>query len=336
MHAIPRAAPSQSSAAASPARPPPASLVREDRVTLFEADDRLGGHADTHVSTLRRGGWSSRLDTGFIVHNDRTYPTLLRLFAELGVATQDSEMSMSIRDDDRAGVRRGARASRGLFPTCRQSARRALPADARRDHALPPGRAGLPALADGDDEPRRSANFLAASGFSPYFAGHFMEPLVAAVWSCDPAARCDYPARYLFTFLDHHGMLGVFGSPPWRTVTGGSPDYVEAVAARLARGPHRHQVTRCSRRPTGVEVTDGNGAVSSTPSSSPPTRTRRWRLLAEPTAGAARRPGRDALLDEHRAAAHRRLGAAAARRRPGVVELPVDRRAATRCSSPTT
>ena len=55
--------------------------------------------------------------------------------------------------------------------------------------------------------------FLADGGFSAYFARHFMEPLVAAVWSCDPAVALDYPARYLFEFLEHHGMLGVFGSP---------------------------------------------------------------------------------------------------------------------------
>ena len=58
-----------------------------------------------------------------------------------------------------------------------------------------------------------------------------MESLVACVWSCDPAVALDYPARYLFAFLDHHGMLGVFGSPQWRTVTGGSREYVERVAA---------------------------------------------------------------------------------------------------------
>ena len=64
-----------------------------------------------------------------------------------------------------------------------------------------------------------------------------MEPLVAAVWSCDPDVALDYPARYLFEFLDHHGMLGVFGSPQWRTVTGGSREYVARVAATLHGGP---------------------------------------------------------------------------------------------------
>ena len=92
---------------------------RTAHVTLFEADDRLGGHADTHVVTERRPGGEHELaiDTGFIVHNPRTYPVLLRLFAELGVATQGSEMSMSIRDDGSGLQWAGALGRRGVFPT---------------------------------------------------------------------------------------------------------------------------------------------------------------------------------------------------------------------------
>ena len=82
-----------------------------------------------------------------------------------------------------------------------------------------------------DDETLR--DFLERGHFSRLFRTHFMESLVACVWSCDPAVALDYPARYLFTFLQHHGMLQVFGSPQWRTVTGGSREYVESVAARL-------------------------------------------------------------------------------------------------------
>ena len=88
-----------------------------------------------------------------------------------------------------------------------------------------------------------------------------MEPLVAAVWSCDPDVALDYPARYLFTFLEHHGMLGVFGSPQWRTVTGGSQRYVAAVAARLQQVRAGVKVTSVLETSDGVEVTDGNGTV---------------------------------------------------------------------------
>ena len=90
-----------------------------------------------------------------------------------------------------------------------------------------------------------------------------MEPLVAAVWSCDPATSLDYPARYLFTFLEHHGMLGVFGSPEWRTVTGGSGTYVAAVAEHLPEIRLGTKVTSVRETTDGVEVTDGNGETSS-------------------------------------------------------------------------
>ena len=110
-----------------------------------------------------------------------------------------------------------------------------------------------------DDETLRA--FLERGGFSPLFRTHFMESLVACVWSCDPAVALDYPARYLFTFLQHHGMLRVFGSPQWRTVTGGSREYVERVAARLPDVRTGTKVTSVLETPTGVEITDGNGQV---------------------------------------------------------------------------
>ncbi len=228
------------------------------QVTLFEADDRLGGHADTHEVPTADG--PVHVDTGFIVHNERTYPTLMRLFAELGVATQDSEMSMSV---SAAGLEyAGAKGLAGLFPTWRHLLRPAylrmlmeIPRFHRRARALldTPADEGLSTLAE----------FLDGGGFSARFRRHFMAPLVAAVWSCDPGLALEYPARYLFEFLRHHGMLRVFGSPRWRTVTGGSRRYVEAVAEALgARGAEvltSTKVTSVLETPDGVEITDGNG-----------------------------------------------------------------------------
>ena len=213
---------------------------RTAHVTLFEADDRLGGHADTHRRRRAPDDRELAIDTGFIVHNPRTYPVLLRMFAELDVATQPSEMSMSIRDDGTGLEWAGALGRRGLFPTAANLRNPRYLRDARRDPAVPP---------PGQEAARRRTVPTAPCGrsssdgrFSAYFVRHFMEPLVAAVWSCDPEVALDYPARYLFTFLEHHGMLGVFGSPQWRTVTGGSQAYVAKVAAaRCRRGPHRHQ-----------------------------------------------------------------------------------------------
>ncbi|HWU21932.1 MAG TPA: FAD-dependent oxidoreductase, partial [Nocardioides sp.] len=205
-------------------------------VTLFEAADRLGGHADTH-RVLDPSGRELGIDTGFIVHNARTYPTLLRLFAELGVPTQESEMSMSMADDTSGITWAGARGLGGLIPT---GAHRmsSLSGHARMLREIPRfHRAARALLAEEGEDLTPLADFLQQGGFSAYFVRHFMEPLVAAVWSCDPELAGAYPARYLFAFLAHHGMLSVSGSPSWRTVTGGSKVYVDRVLAALeARG----------------------------------------------------------------------------------------------------
>jgi predicted NAD/FAD-binding protein len=89
-------------------------LARTEDVTLFEAADRLGGHAHTHQLALA-GGREVAVDTGFIVHNERTYPLLIRMFEELGVATQESEMSMSVRCAGCGLQYAGQRGARGLL-----------------------------------------------------------------------------------------------------------------------------------------------------------------------------------------------------------------------------
>src|SRR4051794_8514925 len=153
---------------------------RSAHVTLFEADDRLGGHADTHL--VAEGDRELAVDTGFIVHNPRTYPVLLRLFAELGVVTQPSEMSMSIRDDDTGLQWAGALGRRGVFPT---AANLTNPRSLRMPPEIPgsPRRARRLLAQDGPELTLRE--FLARGRFTAYFHRHFMEPLVAAVWSCD-------------------------------------------------------------------------------------------------------------------------------------------------------
>jgi predicted NAD/FAD-binding protein len=243
-------------------------LNQRDNVTLFEADSRLGGHAHTH-DVPQAGGPALGVDTGFIVHNERTYPTLLRLFAELGVETQDSEMSMSVRCDGCGLEYAGARArGRGIIPRpatllrgrylrmllevtrFHRRARALLAADSK-DTASPGAAGGEPELTLGE--------FLAQEKFSSYFIAHFMTPVVSAVWSCDPTTALAYPARYLFTFLAHHGLLGVSGSPQWRTVRGGSRTYVDKVAATLGDVRLSSPVTAVRRRPEGVELTTPHG-----------------------------------------------------------------------------
>ncbi|AZG47286.1 NAD(P)/FAD-dependent oxidoreductase [Gordonia insulae] len=239
-------------------------LSDQHRVTLFEADDRLGGHAHTHAVTMPDGEVLS-VDTGFIVHNDRTYPTLLQMFDDLGVATQDTDMSMSIRSEINGLEYAGARGLSGLFPTLRSLTRGRyllMLREVTRFHQ------SARRVLDSPDSDEPLSAFVAREGFSPYFVDNFLLPLVAAVWSCDADVAADYPARYLFTFLDHHGMLSVFGSPTWRTVVGGSARYVEKIDARItASGGNVHRGTRVAAIDPdddgrGVRIVpDGAGAL---------------------------------------------------------------------------
>jgi predicted NAD/FAD-binding protein len=266
-------------------------LSRTDEVTLFEAAGRLGGHADTHMVD-EPGGRQVAVDTGFIVYNERTYPLLTRLFDELGVETRASEMSMSVSCSGcgmhyagkrgpaglGAGVAVGGRAYLQMLaevPRFHRAARRLLAsapparavASAAVASAAGAGAAGAcGAGASGAGLPEEAAggislgDFLREGGFSGYFSEHFAVPVVASVWSCPQGTALQYPAAYLFAFLANHGLLSVTGSPPWRTVAGGSRRYVDLIAGRLAQVRVSSPVRSVSRHPNGVTVVDGSGA----------------------------------------------------------------------------
>lgn len=232
-------------------------LSAQDRVTLYEADTRLGGHAHTHLVD-RGDGTAVAVDSAFLVHNDRTYPTLCRLFAELGVATQQAEMSMSVRADASGLEYAGAVGIGGLFTSWGSLRPRYLVmlAEIARFH-----RAATGVLRDAAaDDLETLATFLIRQRFSAYFVEHFITPLVAAVWSCGATDALRYPARYLFVFLHHHGMLSVFGSPTWRTVKGGSVTYVNAIVERLDQVVVGTPVHSLRRLPDGVLVRAGDAA----------------------------------------------------------------------------
>lgn len=230
-------------------------LQRRYDVVMFEADTRLGGHAHTHE--VADCGRILSVDSGFIVHNRRTYPNLIRLFSELGVGTQPTEMSMSVRCEGCGLEYAGAKGPSGLFATPRQALHPAflrMLLEVRRFH-----REARELLAD---TPRPAASgttlreFLRAGRYSGYFADHFILPLVSAVWSSGRETAERYPAAYLFQFLNHHGMLAVTGSPRWRTVTGGSKTYVERAVKNLHAVHLSTPVRSLSRTGDGVEIRD--------------------------------------------------------------------------------
>ncbi|MCS0605858.1 FAD-dependent oxidoreductase [Streptomyces sp. LP11] len=236
-------------------------LSRGGHVTLYEADGRLGGHAHTHELTSPSDGRVHRVDSGFIVHNRRTYPHLLRLFDELGVTTQESEMSMSVRCEGCGLEYAGARGPAGLLAQPRNALRGPflrLLAEVPRFH-----RAARRLLARGGQGGLTLGAFLDRERFSPYFRAHFMTPLVSAVWSCDAGTAQRYPAAYLFRFLEHHGMLSVGGSPVWRTVTGGSRAYVDRIAKHIGEVRTATPVRAVRRHAGGADVTAEDGTTES-------------------------------------------------------------------------
>ncbi len=227
-------------------------------VTLIEGEARLGGHAHTHTVPTRHGDIG--VDSGFIVHNDRTYPYLRRLFGELGVQARDTEMSMSIRDESTGLEYAGGRGVKGFVARPRQLLDReyvGMLRAVKRFHTL-----ATAFLEQTDDEDTTTyGEFIADHGFRESFLRLYALPLVACVWSSGEGDALDYPARYLFRFLEHHGMLTVGDSPQWMTVVGGSRTYVDALASRLADVRSGDPAASVLRTPDGVEVRTLGGRV---------------------------------------------------------------------------
>lgn len=226
-------------------------LHPEHEVTVFEAGELAGGHANTvRVDTEDA---THHVDTGFIVFNDRNYPSFERLLARLDVASQPSNMSFGVSDG--GDFEYTGSSPNGLF--------------AKRAHLVTPWFHRM--VADLVRFNRDAKVLLATAGEGPSL-GHWLEereysrpfverlivPQASAVWSADPRQMWTFPARFLVEFFDNHGMLGFAKRPQWRTITGGSRSYVDAITAplnvRLAT-----PVTAVRRDVDGVAVTPRGG-----------------------------------------------------------------------------
>jgi uncharacterized protein len=193
-------------------------------VTVFEAAARPGGHAHTvRVDLADETHW---VDTGFVVFNDRNYPRFERLLDRLGVATQPTDMSFGV-SDERGRFEYASTSPNGVF------ARRAnlvSPAFLRMLAEVPRFQRESRALLASDEDPSL-AEWLERRRFSRAFVERLIVPQAAAVWSADPRQMWSFPARFLAEFFANHGMLDLRGRPQWRTVTGGSRRYVDALVA---------------------------------------------------------------------------------------------------------
>lgn len=223
---------------------------------VFEAAPRIGGH--TATVDVEVGGRRVAVDTGFIVCNERTYPTFLALLAELGVTPVPSDMSFSARIE-RAGVEYNGTSTDALF--------------AQRSNVLRPRfwsmvrgilrfyREAPALIAAGDDDPSLTlGDYLAREGYSRAFVDWHLLPMAAAVWSGGDDDVRRFPVRTLVRFFANHGFLQVEGRPQWFTIPGGSRTYLDALVApfrdRVRVGTPVRTVARVAG---GVDVTTAEG-----------------------------------------------------------------------------
>jgi len=198
-------------------------LSRRHEVTLFEANDYLGGHTHTHDIELH--GRRHAVDTGFIVFNPQHYPLLTRLFVELGVASQPTTMSFSV-SDERNGLEYNAGDLRGLF--C-QPGNVVSPRFWRMLADLARFYRQAPALLERPDDAIALGDYLRAHGYSDVFRDDHLVPMASALWSSPARRILDFPAAHLVRFMHNHHMLQLTGRPQWRVVSGGSQSYVRAL-----------------------------------------------------------------------------------------------------------
>ncbi|MFJ1300819.1 NAD(P)/FAD-dependent oxidoreductase [Pseudomonadota bacterium AL_CKDN230030165-1A_HGKHYDSX7] len=201
-------------------------LSRRHEVTLFEANDYLGGH--THTHQIERGAHYYAVDTGFIVHNPAHYPLFTRLLDELGVASQPTTMSFSVQNAA-SGLEYNATNLDGLF--------------CQRRNLLSLRFAGMvrdllrfyreaPALLHETGPGPTLGEYLDEHGYGAAFRDDHLVPMASALWSAPPAGILAFPARYLVQFMANHQMLQASGRPEWRVVQGGSSAYIRAMRRR--------------------------------------------------------------------------------------------------------
>lgn len=205
-------------------------LSRRHRITLYERDQRLGGHTQTVVNRGNNGPLP--LDTGFLVHNPATYPNLIRLLAELGVETRSSDMSFSV-SCAATGLEYSSRGLRGFLADSRNWVR---PAHYGMLRDIVRFNREAPALALRRGSDTTIGDFLREQNYGHEFVARYLTPMASAIWSSALASIERFPVQTLVRFMQNHGMLSVLHHPEWRVIAGGSHTYVQRIAARIGEG----------------------------------------------------------------------------------------------------
>lgn len=224
-------------------------LCKDHEVTVFEANEHVGGHAHTHDIV-----WQGRhyaVDTGFIVFNYQTYPHFTRLLEELDVAVQRSNMSFSVKCD-KTGLEYNGATINTLFAQRRNLVR---PAFFRMIQDILRFNGEAPALLATLEDDISLGEFLHRGKYSRQFVEHYLIPMGAAIWSSDPLQIYRFPARFFIRFFHNHGMLSIDERPQWHVIEGGSQAYVRRLTRPFAdRIRTRAAVEAITRHPGYVRV----------------------------------------------------------------------------------
>ena len=240
-------------------------LRNQADVTLFEAGSYFGGHTHTVDVTLQspQGMVTHGVDTGFLVFNERTYPGLIGLFAELQVQTSTSDMSFSVQTPRASGQRAMEWSGSNLNTVFAQRSNLLSPTflgmlrDVLRFNTL------ANALADrGQDHALMQplGEFLETHKFGSAFRHWYLLPMLGCIWSCPTDQMLQFPVATMVRFCHNHGLIQVVNRPQWFTVTGGAKHYVEKLLQHI---PHTHlqtPVERVERNDIGVHVFTAGGA----------------------------------------------------------------------------
>ena len=230
-------------------------LHRDHSLTVFEANDYIGGH--TNTVAVRVQGRQYAVDTGFIVFNDWTYPNFIDLLDRLGVASQPTAMSFSMRCE-RTGLEYNGENLNTLFAQRRNLFR---PSFHRMIRDILRFNREAPALLDDGRDISLDA-YLRQGRYSREFREHYILPMAAAIWSAESGIMGGMPARFFVQFFKNHGLLSVSDRPQWRVIQGGSRRYVERLTA-----PFRDRIRlNCPvewirRHPTHVQIKPRGGPV---------------------------------------------------------------------------
>jgi len=241
-------------------------LRNQANVTLFEAGSYFGGHTHTVDVTLPspQGMLTHGVDTGFLVFNERTYPGLIGLFAELQVQTSASDMSFSVQTPRASGQRAMEWSGSNLNTVFAQRSNLLSPTflgmlrDVLRFNTL------ANALADrGEDHALMQplGEFLETHKFGSAFRHWYLLPMLGCIWSCTTDQMLQFPVATMVRFCHNHGLIQVVNRPQWFTVTGGAKHYVEKLLQHI---PHTHletPVERIERNDIGVRVFTASGSA---------------------------------------------------------------------------